>query len=463
MCRTGTHENFTLAEVKRGLKLYEEEGEDLETKMPAVEAQVEVEDRSQTSVPHSVGESSSSGSSSMIARDATIPYPQRETGGTLVTVKDGEYGPVADESGGEEEESQEIEKEAKVMPSKKRRREKKKEIAERQAARKQRKIEEQKDAEHRIAEAEARIWPHKCNECGRIFKAECFMDKHTCKVGRTISDRVVISSNASILPSSGPVLVGFDNVVPLDSRTFRRILIGHGLRVGRDPNPLNPVVKKILMEAYLCGVERQGERRSVFEMQQLCLERLPSLLCPDIAEVQRWLSGQLQQENKTGKSSTEDEEGGDDDEDEVQNLGKKRLTRAEKEQRDAGKISNELRNRRSDDDEVAGMRFESKYMGKLLKLDENDDEIRMVVAIKYDETRGDGCWYAEARVAHQDEIDDRKFIVDASRSDYRRVYVGSTRENGSLSKCIKYITVCFRVWVGTALCHCTMYIYFDLQ
>ena len=92
----------------------------------------------------------------------------------------------------------------------------------------------------------------------------------------------------------------------------------------------------------------------------------------------------------------------------MQNIGKKRLTHAKKEQHNAGKISNELQNRRSDDDEVASMRFELKYMGKLLKLDENDEEIRMVVAIKYDETQGDGCWYAEAQVTHQDEIDDRK-------------------------------------------------------
>ena len=60
----------------------------------------------------------------------------------------------------------------------------------------------------------------------------------------------------------------------------------------------------------------------------------------------------------------------------------------------------------------------------------------MVVGVKYCNTKE--CWYAETRVAKQDEVDDRKHSVVNAGSPVAKLYVGNGRKGRFVGKCIRY-------------------------
>ena len=169
---------------------------------------------------------------------------------------------------------------------------------------------------------------------------------------------------------------------------------------------------------------------SPFEMQQACLAQLPSLICPEIAEIQRFISEQV----RNNKSKAVDSDDGDDDDDDGgTGETRRKLTRAEKEQKRAERLERELFLLRSINTNLIGMRFEKKYVGKYFMQEEGSGEVRIVMNIKYCLERE--CWYAETIEAEVDEIDDRKYnpVEDADNSN---VFIG--RGSDKLGKCIKW-------------------------
>ena len=108
---------------------------------------------------------------------------------------------------------------------------------------------------------------------------------------------------------------------------------------------------------------------------------------------------------------------------------RRKLTRAEKEQKRAERLERELFLLRSINTNLIEMRFEKKYVGKYLMQEEGSGEVRIVMNIKYCLERQ--CWYAETIEA---EVDDRKYnpVEDADNSN---VFIG--RGSDKLGKFIK--------------------------
>ena len=177
---------------------------------------------------------------------------------------------------------------------------------------------------------------------------------------------------------------------------------------------------------------------SPYEMQQACLAQLPSLICPEIPEIQRFISDQV---NKRKKGAVEGDDGSDDsggsDDDEADNDGeprrRRKFTRAEKEQKRAERLERELFLLKSVNTNLIGMRFEKKYVGKYLMQEKDSGEVRVVMNVKYCQEKE--CWYAETIEAEVDEIDDRKYIP-VEDGDNSNVFIG--RGSDKLGKCIKW-------------------------
>lgn len=86
----------------------------------------------------------------------------------------------------------------------------------------------------------------------------------------------------------------------------------------------------------------------------------------------------------------------------------------------------ELGEKVEDGDEVVGMRYEKKYMGKYLMV---EGEVRVVTGILYH----NGRWVASTSDAEQDPVDDRKYRV-AAEGNVSIVNIG--RRHKDLGKCI---------------------------
>ena len=144
---------------------------------------------------------------------------------------------------------------------------------------------------------------------------------------------------------------------------------------------------------------------SPFEMQQACLAELPSLICPELPEIQRFISDQVKnRKGKNGDDEGDNEDGGDDNNDAGPTMRRK-FTRAEKEQKRAAKLENELFQLRADNSDLVEMRFSKKYVGKYLMQEEDSGHVRIVMDVKY--CREQHLWYAKTVEAEVDEIDDR--------------------------------------------------------
>lgn len=301
--------------------------------------------------------------------------------------------------------------------------------------RRQKLLDKEKERDERAAE----VWPHKCPDCERRFKRESFMNQHVCHPSRSVSDSVVVGPNASLYAGrtgsegSARTPLTFDNVKPLESRSWRRLLMGHGISWGRESNSMNPAARKILVDCFEIGEQRGGGKRmSPFEMQQACLAELPSLICPELQEIQRFISDQVKNRKKGGEDDNEDEDGGDDNDDAGPTIRRK-FTRAEKEQKRAATLENQLFQLRSVNSDLVGMRFIKKYVGKYLMQEEDSGNVRIVVDVTYCQEQQ--CWYAETAEAEEDEIDDRKHSP-IDNGDILNIYIG--RGSTKLGKCIKH-------------------------
>lgn len=333
----------------------------------------------------------------------------------------------------------------KIMPSKKRRKKAKAERAERVQDKRRVRLEKRLAEEKKRDDAAAKLWPHKCEDCQRRFASQYFMQKHTCRPPREVSRRMVVGRNASSYANrdgSGRVgtTLDFGNVVPLTSRHWRPLLMGHGLGRGREANPINPAARKILVDCFALGEERGGGGRlSPYEMQQACLIMLPSLICPEIPEIQRFITDQVKNRGANndgdGDSDNDDADVNDDGATHI----KKKLTRFEKEQKKSDALARDLYRKRSENSNLVGMQFEKKYKGKYLMRTKDSGDVRIVTDIKY--SLQQQCWYAETKEAEVDDIDDRKYILTDSNA-ILNVFIGYRSDN--LGKYIKQ----YNQWAG---------------
>ena len=197
---------------------------------------------------------------------------------------------------------------------------------------------------------------------------------------------------------------------------------------------MNPAARKRLVTCFDLGEQRGGGKRmSPFEMQQACLAELPSLICPELPEIQRFISEQVKnRKGKNGDGEGNNEDGDGDDNNEAGQTMRRKFTRAEKEQKRAAKLENELFQLRTVNSDLVEMRFNKKYVGKYLMQEKDSGDVRIVMNVKY--CREQHLWYAETVEAEVDEIDDRRYSP-VDDGDVLNVYVG--RGSTKLSKCIK--------------------------
>lgn len=124
----------------------------------------------------------------------------------------------------------------KVQMSKKRKREQIKEKARKKEDRLRQLLQEEEVKEAERAAAIAKIWPHKCNTCHRAFKAERHLVSHACRASSVVGTGAggAIVSNRTVSLANASVPLASDNIVPLASRSFSRVLLGHGTKVMRE-------------------------------------------------------------------------------------------------------------------------------------------------------------------------------------------------------------------------------------
>jgi hypothetical protein len=82
------------------------------------------------------------------------------------------------------------------------------------------------------------------------------------------------------------------HVSPSTSSHERRLLMGHGLQIGRSVTALDDAVKAILETQFQSGVTESSNRKCVLEMEE-CAKTMPTLTAPAIHKVNSWLSGRL--------------------------------------------------------------------------------------------------------------------------------------------------------------------------
>jgi hypothetical protein len=118
------------------------------------------------------------------------------------------------------------------------------------------------------------------------------MDEHTCEVSEkasAVQQSESCEANKKV-PFEAPTTVP---VSPTTSSHEGRLLMGHGLQMGRSVTVLDDAVKRILEIQFQLGVKHCSNRKGVLEMVEECAKTMPTLMAPAIHEVNSWLSGRL--------------------------------------------------------------------------------------------------------------------------------------------------------------------------
>jgi hypothetical protein len=124
------------------------------------------------------------------------------------------------------------------------------------------------------------------------------MDRHTCEVREKTRSAIQQSESEATkkVPFEAPTTAP---VSPSTSSHERRLLMGHGLQMGRFVTVLDDAVKWILETQFQLGVTKSSNRKGVLEMVEECAKTIPTLMAPAIHEVNSWLSGGLAKDKKS--------------------------------------------------------------------------------------------------------------------------------------------------------------------
>jgi hypothetical protein len=116
-----------------------------------------------------------------------------------------------------------------------------------------------------------------CIDCDRRFAREASMDGHACEVSEQTRSTIQQpeSSEANKKPPfEAPTTVP---VSPTTSSRQRRLLMGHGLHMGRSVTVLDDAVKRIPKIQFQLGVTKSSNRKGVFEMMEERAKTIDSL------------------------------------------------------------------------------------------------------------------------------------------------------------------------------------------
>ena len=196
------------------------------------------------------------------------------------------------------------------------------------------------------------------------------------------------------------------------------VLMGGGVVSFKSTSVIDNAIKQLIRAEVQKGIEKSGDRKSVFEIQDAINNVVPAFMQIDVQEIQNCISSILQKGNKPTDTKVEKV---------ITNsntpVGRLEI---EKRQLDAGILKHCQSSMKSDD--TKGYLFLAKYYH--ICLIDTDGKRRVIVGMKFDEGRR--VWVAKAQLAQKHPYDDRFSQVIDDSNDCTDIPVGR-----ALSKYIK--------------------------